>query len=518
MSTAASPAVAPASVGGVASRLPRWWPLAALTLLAAVLRLATLDVQSFWLDEAFTPVNVLRASLFTTLRAIPHTENTPPLWYLLVWADSRVLGTGEVALRLPSALAGIASVPVAWAIGRELDAARARRAAVVCAALVAVNPLLIWYSQEARAYGLFVLTAALSMLCFLRALREPTRGRMALFALTGSLALLSEYFAVFLLMPMVLWLLWERRTRILAIPAAAVLAIVGAALVPLVLAQAGRDTQWIAEWPLKQRLEAVAQYYLTGYSGLRSGTGVGEVPKPLSHGIALLVALLILAGLALGVWRMRARRQSLRGATLALSIVVGGILTPVVLAALGADYLAPRNLVGAMIPLSALIAVVIVWPGTGRAGLAIAAAITLAFLAISIDVDVNPNLQRENWRGLASRLAHGTSARAITAVQFYGSIPISYYLPSFHQLRGERSIVVSEIDETNNGPQRVASVQPPAPGFSLRERVDVNGMLAYRFVSPVPRRVTAAELARAGHALTLAATDVFVAPSAQSEQ
>ena len=146
------------------------------------------------------------------------------------------------------------------------------------------------------------------------------------------------------------------------------------------------------------------------------------------------------------------------------------------------------------------------------------ATITLAFLAISIDVDVNPNLQRENWRGLASRLAHGTSARAITAVQFYGSIPISYYLPSFHQLRGERSILVSEIDETNNGPQRVASIQPPAPGFSLRERVDVNGMVAYRFVSPVPRRVTAAELARAGHALTLAATDVFVAPGAQSEQ
>jgi mannosyltransferase len=518
MSTAAFPAVAPAPVGGVASRLPRWWPLAALTLLAAVLRLATLDVQSFWLDEAFTPVNVLRPSLFTTLRAIPHTENTPPLWYLLVWADSRLLGTGEVALRLPSALAGIASVPVAWAIGRELDRARASRAAVVCAALVAVNPLLIWYSQEARAYGLFVLTAALSMLCFLRALREPTRGRMALFALSGSLALLSEYFAVFLLIPMVLWLLWERRTRMPAIPAAAAIAIVGVALVPLVLAQAGRDTQWIAEWPLKQRLEASAQYYLTGYSGLRSGTGVGEVPKPLSHAITLLIAMLILAGLALGVWRMRARRQSFRGARLALSIVVGGILTPVVLAALGADYLAPRNLVGAMIPLSALIAVVIVWPGTGRAGLVFATAIALVFLAISIDVDVNPSLQRENWRGLASRLAHGTSVRAVTAVQFYGSIPISYYLPSFRQLRGERSVVVSEIDETNNGPQRVTRVRPPAPGFSLRERVDVNGMVAYRFVSSVPRRVSAAELARAGHALTLAATDVFVAPGAQSEQ
>ena len=62
-------------------------------------------------------------------------------------------------------------MPVAWAIGRELAG---RRAALVAAALVAVNPLFVWYSQEARAYALFVLMAAVAMLCFLRAEREPT--------------------------------------------------------------------------------------------------------------------------------------------------------------------------------------------------------------------------------------------------------------------------------------------------------------------------------------------------------
>ncbi len=500
-----------------ASRLPRWWPLAALTLLAAVLRLSTLDLQSFWLDEAFTPVNVLHPSLFATLRAIPHTENTPPLWYVLVWADSRVLGTGEVALRLPSALAGIAAVPVAWAIGRELCG---RRAAVLCAALVAVNPLFVWYSQEARAYGLFVLTAALAVLCFLRAQREPTRGRMAAFALTGSLALLSEYFAVFLLVPMVLWLLWERRTRVAALPATAVLAIVGAALVPLIVAQGGRDTQWIAEWPLRQRLEASAQYYLTGYSGLRQGTGIGEVPKPLSHAIALLVALLIIAGLGLGLRRMLARPQALRATLAPLTIAACGILIPTLLAAGGADYLAPRNLVGAMIPLTALIAVVVAWPGTtdrrsASAGIAIAATIALAFLAISIDVNLSPNLQRENWRGLVNDLAHGSSERAITAVHFYGSTSIEYYLPSFHRLRDNGSVVVKEIDETNSGPIRVASVPPPAPGFHLLARVDVDSMVAYRFVSPVPRRLSEAALARAGHSLTLASNEVFVPAGAR---
>ena len=68
-----------------------------------------------------------------------------------------------------------------------------------------MNPLFVWYSQEARAYALFVLLA-LAMLCFLRAEQEPTPRRMAAFAVSGALALLTHYFAVFLLVPMVLWL------------------------------------------------------------------------------------------------------------------------------------------------------------------------------------------------------------------------------------------------------------------------------------------------------------------------
>jgi len=487
VSTTAHPAAARPLAPSGSPRLPRWWPLAALTLLAAVLRLSTLDLQSFWGDEAFTPVNVLHPSLFATLRGIGRTENTPPLWYVLAWADSRVLGTGEVALRLPSALAGIATVPVAWAIGRELAG---RRAAIVCAALVAVNPLFVWYSQEARAYGLFVFTAALAMLCFLRAQREPTGRHMAAFAVTGSLALLSHYFAAFLLIGMALWLLWERRTRAAALPALAAIALVGAALVPLVLTQGSHNlTEWIGEWALRSRLETIPQYYLTGYYGSQLG-----------HAVELLVALPILAAVGLGVWRMRERRRSLRPMLVALSIAAAGVLIPIALAALGADYLAPRNVVAAMIPVTAVIAVVVMWPGTGRAGIAIAALIAAAFLAISIDVDLSPRLQRENWRGLTKDLAHGASGRVITTVLF-GSAPIEYYLPAFHPLRADSSVVLGEIDETDNGPALASPPPPPAPGFHLLAALDVDGLIAYRFVSPVPRRVS--ETALAGPAVAL---------------
>jgi 4-amino-4-deoxy-L-arabinose transferase-like glycosyltransferase len=492
--------------------MPWWWPLAALTLLAAALRLSTLGLQSFWYDEAFTPIHVLHPSLAATMRGVLHTENTPPLWYLLAWADSRVLGTGEVALRLPSALAGIATVPVAWMIGSELAG---RRAAILTAALVAVNPLFVWYSQEARAYALFALMAALAMLCFLRAEHRPTRANMAAFALSGALALLTHYFAVFLLLPMALWLLFapsanRAAVRRAAWPAVAALALVGLALLPLISAQGGHGTQWIGRWPLSERLQAIVQYYLTGYSG-----------APLGHGVELLVALTILAGVGFGLWRMSApgRRGSAqtererRGALIALSIAAAGVLTPIVLVAFGADYLAPRNLLAAMIPLTALIAVLVAAACTGRVGLALGAAIAVAFLAVTVDVNLSPRLQRGNWRDVAKVLRAGPSDRAITTVEL-GGAPLEYYIRGLRNLPRGSSVTVSEIDETGYAPLRPSAGLPPAPGFRLLERRNIDGLLVYRFVSSVPRTVLEATLRR--HVITIAHPEVLVPAGAQA--
>ena len=510
----------------------RWWPLAALVVLAAALRLSTLDLQSFWYDEAYVPVHTLHASLAATLRSVEHRENTPPLWYVLIWAWSRIFGTGMLALRLPSALAGIATVAVAWGIGQELAG---RRAAIATAALVATNPLLVWYSQEARAYGLFVLMAALAMWCWLRADVDPTPGRLTAFAVSGAAALATHYFAVFLLAPMCLWLLRPRRpkpgdmrlrrespfrpaglgtgaagprsmppggarpagSRSMppsgAFAAVAAIVLVGAALVPLALTQGGHGTQWIGAWALASRLEAIPQYYLTGYSG-----------SPLGHGLELLVALEILAAIGYGLWRMLTPRES-EAALLALGVAACGVLIPAAMAVGGADYLAPRNVVAAMIPLSAGIAVIAVARRTGRTGLALVGLIAVTFAALSIDVDFSPRLQRGDWRGLAraiggERPPAGASgelppagARAITTVEL-GAAPLEYYLAPLRNLRRGAAVRVSEIDETGYAPLRPGAGDPPAPGFRLAQRRDLNGVVLYRFISPTPRTVSEAQL------------------------
>jgi mannosyltransferase len=510
VSTLSAAATRPGNANARAgSRLPRWWPLAAITLLAAALRLSTIDLQSFWYDEAFTPVHVLHASLISTLRSVVHTENTPPLWYVLEWADARVLGDGPVALRLPSALAGIAIVPVAWGIGRELAG---RRAAVVCASIVAVNPLFVWYSQEARAYSLFALAAAVAMLCFLRARRSGTPRAMTAFAISGAVALLTHYFALFLLIPMVALLVLpppigpnDRAHRRAALPAVAALAAVGAALIPLISAQGGHGTQWIGRWPIGERLQAIPQYFLTGYSG-----------APLGHGVELLVALPLLAAVGLGLWRMleagggdEDAGRSRPAAVVALVIAAGGVLTPVVLVAFGADYLAPRNLLGAMIPVAALIAVLAVAPRPGALSTALVATMLAAFLVVSLDVDLSPRLQRGNWRDVAAALRAASPRRALTTVEL-GAAPLEYYLGGLHNLHRGTSVRVDEIDETGYAPLRASAGSPPAPGFRLFAHLDVDGLVVYRFRSSSPRKVSESTLRR--HVITLAHPEVLVDP------
>jgi hypothetical protein len=162
-----------------------------------------------------------------------------------------------------------------------------------------------------------------------------------------------------------------------------------------------------------------------------------------------------------------------------------------------------------MIPVTALIAAMLAWPGAARAGTALAVTLALAFLALSIDVDLSPRLQRGNWRGVARVLRAGAPARVITSVEL-GAAPLEYYLPRLVNLPRGAAVMVSEIDETGYAPLRPSAGRSPAPGFRLIQRSNVDGLIVYRFVSPVPRRVSEATLRR--RVITLAHPEVLVPP------
>jgi hypothetical protein len=225
--------------------------------------------------------------------------------------------------------------------------------------------------------------------------------------------------------------------------------------------------------------------------------------------VELMVALAVGAGVVYGLWCTLTAREE-RGALMALVVSVCGVLIPIALALLGADYLAPRNLVAAMVPLSALLAVVIVARRTGRTGALLASLVALAFLALTIDVNLSPRLQRGDWAGVAHVLGRGRGPRAITTVEL-GGAPLEYYLQGLGNLARGGSVRVSEVDETGYAPLRASAERPPASGFRLSESRDIHGLMVYRFTSPVP--VTIPERVLREHVITLAHPEVLVSVS-----
>ena len=201
------------------------WVVIGLTLLAAVLRFINITDQSYWVDES-QAVHEFQLSFGGMLSAWNHAEGNPPLYFVVGWTWAKLFGTGEAGLRSLSAVFGTALIPVTYLCGRELVS---RRAGLVAAALAAVNPFLIWYSQEAREYMLLALLSGGSVYFFARAWKAPTRRNLALWTLLSALALLTQYFAGFLVAAEALLLLYRARSRA-AVLAVAVVAAVEAAL------------------------------------------------------------------------------------------------------------------------------------------------------------------------------------------------------------------------------------------------------------------------------------------------
>ena len=137
---------------GVVSRR-RWLPVIGLTGLGLALRIVGLRAKAYWTDEIAT-VDLVRGGVGHAMSDLAHMENTPPLYYVLAWPWAHLFGTSEVGLRSLSTVFSVALIPVAYLIGGQLVGSRV---GLVAAALVATNPMLVWYGQEARAYALLSL-------------------------------------------------------------------------------------------------------------------------------------------------------------------------------------------------------------------------------------------------------------------------------------------------------------------------------------------------------------------------
>jgi mannosyltransferase len=170
------------------------WLLVALLLLAAALRFYRLEAQSFWNDEG----NSARLSERTPALIVEGTASDvhPPLYYLALRGWRELAGDTEFGLRAFSAFAGILAVAATAALARRWWGPGV---AVPAATLfIALNPALVYYSQEARMYELMALLATLSTLLLLALLPLLRRNTMSapavLYVLAVAAGLYTHYF------------------------------------------------------------------------------------------------------------------------------------------------------------------------------------------------------------------------------------------------------------------------------------------------------------------------------------
>jgi mannosyltransferase len=461
----------------VRARSRAFWIVAGVTALAAVLRFATLGVQSYHHDEIVTASRVLRDGFGHAMDAVGFSESAPPLYYALAWIWTQATGTGEFGLRSLSALAGVATVPVAYLIGLEL---RGRRAGLWAAALVAVNPMLLWYSQEARAYALFALLCATSLLYCVRALRRGSRRDFTLWGIASALALATHYFAVFPVAAEAVWLLRRRGRAGLA--GLGIVALSALALAPLAIHQmSSGHAEWIGNFSLGHRLWETATTFFAGETG-------DIIARPEHPALALVPLALALAALAL--LAARGDREQRRAAAIPLSVSLAAVGVPLALALLapGKDYVLARNLLPALVPLLLAVAIGLTSPAARRLGTVLGAALLAYSLAFCVWASFSPDLQRPDWSAVAGRLGEPRAPRAIVTWAL-GEASLRYYLST-----GAIQVapadgydwLVHEVDFVSDG-----EVPPPptrllGPGFYEAAPESAGRLHIRRFELPGP--------------------------------
>jgi mannosyltransferase len=488
METLAPPRSAPSLPTTDASRpLPRRYAfplaLAGLVAGAAALRFAGLGIQSYHHDEVITAMRVIPGSLGRVLHEVKVSESNPPLYYVLAWGWAKLFGRGEFELRSLSALFGVAVVPVAYLIGRELAS---RRAGLILAAIAAVNPMLIWYSQEARSYALLVFFGALSFLFFLRALDEARGRDLALWALSSALALCSHYFAAFPVAIEAVWLLVALRSLWrLVLPALAAVAATGVALLPLLAAQINAThIGWIENSPLPTRFLEAGTSFLIGETG-------HVIAEPERYGYAWVPLIAVGAALALLALRGDWREQRAAGIGLVLGLGVAALTGAAAIA--GKDYVIERNLLPALLPLAVVLAVGLSVARARRIGTVMAVVLCLYWVAFDVYVTQKPNLQRPDLRALSQEIGPAKVPRAIVSWKLAAD-PIRWYLPGQVPRMYGGQETVQEVDVVSK-PSAAPRPVNLDPSFRKVQRFRLDRLTLTRYVSKKPMELSFPQLA-----------------------
>jgi uncharacterized membrane protein len=151
--------------------------------------------ESLWYDELWSTKERLGGVIpfLATILWDPH----PPLYSFLMTLWIQLFGDGEISIRLPALISGLATIALTFFLAKFLFSTRVGLGAAL---LLALSPTHIWYSQEARSYSLIMAVTLLAVYSLFRGRPEGPKGPLVLvYGLCAVSMAFMHYYAVVML-------------------------------------------------------------------------------------------------------------------------------------------------------------------------------------------------------------------------------------------------------------------------------------------------------------------------------
>ncbi len=422
---------------GLSGRI-RWHlvAVAAIVALAAGLRFYALAQESLWFDEAFSvsvaqwnPQHVIfdltRLGLRTTDRNLFHLM----LHYALGVSRS------EVGVRFIPALSGVLSVVAIYAVGKRLFGLPI---ALLAALLLAISPVHVWYSREARGYALLTLLGLLAAYFALRALADNSMSSWLGYVVISAGAAYTHSFGLLLVAALdifvVVWLASRQWPRAVLLPWLWAHVLLLAALLPFVRGFLGQSSAGWGTWIGDRYGVPTVKDLVTTIGTFSYGTAYDQQRLLRLAGL-LIFAVPCAAALARLASAFRERRWRRVGEPILFMLIY--LVVPIGTLFL-ASQVTPLYLVRYLLPFLPPYLLLVAFGLTAMPNRWLAVATLGAILVLTIPslATVYGGGQKENWRdGAAYVASHAQPQDIIVFYDAYVNIPFNfYYNGAGHQL------------------------------------------------------------------------------------
>lgn len=201
-----------------------------ILVISFLIKLISLN-QSLWLDEAISANVVKNYNFWEIVTNFSVNDFHPPLYYWILKLWTSIFGLSEISLRLPSVIFSLVTIYFIYLIGKKI---KDEKTGLWAAALTGFNPLLVYYSQEARMYLLVTMFLTINLYFFMRVIairqlaEKQSRSGSPRFARDGTglwniilfnifsfLSFTTFYGSIFLLISFAIYLLIKKKFKLL---------------------------------------------------------------------------------------------------------------------------------------------------------------------------------------------------------------------------------------------------------------------------------------------------------------